>query len=326
MKKIAVINEFSIETIRDALQKLDSFEGLVVNGLNAFQLNEVEKIDPELFAQISEKINSGKWYPFVGMWSETDKEISDEFLTRSVLYSIRFFKDRFDRKFRIFVADKIYTNLLPQVVYTAGFDSCYIKEEAESFWLDGADGTRTHIAGKLETVDVNDIDDGFINENEFASIEDEIIARFSVPMDVKTVKLSYKESCPTDEEKMLVEAEKISVQSGEKNEEKIKELWLEIFLGNSVKNEAEKIINGRKICEDFLTINSDGAKLISMKYAEDGSDNVVIRIRETEGKEKTLFVMCDALEAGFRCEINPYELITFRIIEEGFVQEIFLGE
>ena len=65
MKKIAVLNEFSIEAIRDALSKLDSFDNLVVNGLNAFQLNEIEKIDPELFAEISEKIKAEKWFPLI---------------------------------------------------------------------------------------------------------------------------------------------------------------------------------------------------------------------------------------------------------------------
>ena len=31
--------------------------------------------------------------------------------------------------------------------------------------------------------------------------------------------------------------------------------------------------------------------------------------------------MCDAIDAGFRCEILPYELQTFRVNAEGFVEE-----
>ena len=42
MSKIAYINEFSIEAVRDALQKLDDFKKLIVNGLTAFELNELE--------------------------------------------------------------------------------------------------------------------------------------------------------------------------------------------------------------------------------------------------------------------------------------------
>ena len=45
MSKIAVLNEFSIEAVRDALQKLDDFKKLIVNGLTAFELGELEKID-----------------------------------------------------------------------------------------------------------------------------------------------------------------------------------------------------------------------------------------------------------------------------------------
>ena len=53
MSKIAVLNEFSIEAVRDALQKLDDFRKLVVNGLTAFELNELEKIDPVLFEAVA---------------------------------------------------------------------------------------------------------------------------------------------------------------------------------------------------------------------------------------------------------------------------------
>ena len=41
MSKIAVLNEFSIEAIKDAIQKLDAFDNLKVNGLYAGQLNEL---------------------------------------------------------------------------------------------------------------------------------------------------------------------------------------------------------------------------------------------------------------------------------------------
>ena len=44
------------------------------------------------------------------------------------------------------------------------------------------------------------------------------------------------------------------------------------------------------------------------------------------GKEKSLCIMCDALDAGFRCEILPYELQTFRIIKDGFVEETPITE
>ena len=326
MKKVAVLNEFSIEAVRDALQKLDDFPKLTVNGLNAFQLNEICKIDPLLFNAVAVRISEGRWMPFVGMWTDEDGKISDENLTRNILYSSRYFKDNFDKKYRVFCGGKINSNSLAQIVYAAGFDACFIKGENEAFWLDSADGSRTLIGGQVETVDINDIDDDFINANEFGSFEDEITEKFSVPLDLKTVRLPFEASVPTEDEKLLVEAEKIAVQNGEKLNEKIENLWIEIFLGGSIKNEAEEIIGLRKNDENFLTINSDEAKLVSMKYAEDESGDVIVRIKETAGKEKTIFVMCDRLDAGFRCEILPYELQTFRIDRDGFVKEIFICE
>ena len=45
MSKIAILNEFSIEAVKDALQKLESFPNLKVNGLNAYQLTELSAIE-----------------------------------------------------------------------------------------------------------------------------------------------------------------------------------------------------------------------------------------------------------------------------------------
>ena len=82
MSKIAVINEFSVEAVRDALQKLDDYRKLIVNGLTAFELNELEKIDPTLFDAVAKQIKKDRWYPSVGMWLDDDKEMSEEKLIR----------------------------------------------------------------------------------------------------------------------------------------------------------------------------------------------------------------------------------------------------
>lgn len=65
MSKIAILNEFSIEAVKDALQKLESFPNLKVNGLNAYQLTELSAIDPELFAKISNMIKADRWFPYL---------------------------------------------------------------------------------------------------------------------------------------------------------------------------------------------------------------------------------------------------------------------
>lgn len=328
MSKIAVLNEFSIEAVRDVLQKLDDFKKLIVNGLTAFELNELEKIDPVLFDAVAKQIENERWYPSVGLWVSDDKEMSEEKLIRSVLYSVIYFKDKFNKEYRVFQGEKIYNDAFVQVIYAAGFDACVLDSETETYWLDNAAYTRTLVYSDLEKVDVNDIDDDFIKANDFESVEDEVMAVYQGDLDFKSVKQPVYSGEATEAEKLLEKAERICVQEGRKENEDIQNCWISLFLGeeDTAADVAEKIIGDSEIDEDFIKFNSEDVKILSVKYAEDGSDDVVIRIQETAGKEKALWIMCDALDAGFRAEILPYELQTFRIIEDGFVEETLIGE
>ena len=170
MSKTAILNEFSIEAVKDALQKLESFPNLKVNGLNAYQLTELSAIDPELFAEISDMIKADRWFPYVGTWTNTD-ELSEIALTKSCLYSVRYFLDNFGKKYRVFHGKKLYNNMLPQIVYSSLFDAVVLESETESKWLHGADDFRTLVM-TADTVDINDLDDDGISTNDFISYED----------------------------------------------------------------------------------------------------------------------------------------------------------
>ncbi|MBO5422069.1 MAG: hypothetical protein J6A67_09060 [Clostridia bacterium] len=328
MSKIAVLNEFSIEAVRDALQKLDDFKKLIVNGLTAFELNELEKIDPVLFEAVAKQIKRERWYPSVGMWMYDDGDMSEEKLIRNVLYSTTYFKEKFDKEYRVFHGAKIYNDAFTQVIYTANFDACVLDSEKETYWLDNAAFTRTLVYSDLEKVDINDIDDEFIKANDFESIEDEVMAVFQNELDLGNVKQPVYTGEATEAEKLLLKAERICVQEGKKAQEEIQNCWISLFMGEDevATDVAETIIGDAEINEDFIKINSDEVKVVSMKYAEDLSDDVVIRIKETAGKEKAITVMCDAIDAGFRAEILPYELQTFRVNAEGFVEETPISE
>lgn len=323
MSKIAVLNEFSVEAVRDALQKLDDFKKLIVNGLTAFELNELEKIDPVLFEAVAKQIKNERWYPSVGMWMADDNDMSEEKLIRNLLYSTRYFKDKFDKEYRVFQGAKIYNDAFVQVIYTSNFDACVLDSENETYWLDNAAYTRTLVYSGLEKVDINDIDDEFIKANDFESIEDEVLSAYQTDMDLKSVKQPVYTGEATQTEKKLIKAEKICVQAGKNAQEEIKNCWISLFMGEDevAADVAETIIGEAEIDADFIRFNSDEVKVVEMKYAEDNSGDVVIRLKETAGKEKALTVMCDAIDAGFRCEILPYELQTFRVIEDGFVEE-----
>ena len=328
MSKIAVLNEFSIEAVRDALQKLDDFKKLIVNGLTAFELGELEKIDPELFAAVAKQIKKERWYPCTGLWISDDKDMSAEKLMRSMLYSVTYFKEKFDKEYRVFQGAKIYNDAMAQLVYIANFDACVLDSETESYWLDGEAFTRTLVYGGLEKVDVNDIDDEFIKANDFESIEDEVMAAFQSELDLKSVKPSVYAGKAAKAEKLLEKADRICVENGINKNEDIRKCWTSVLMGENevAADVAEKIIGDNEIDADFIKLNTNDVEVVSVKYAEDGSGDVIFRLRETAGKEKAITVMCDALEAGFRAEIIPYEIQTFRIIKDGYVEETPIGE
>lgn len=328
MKKIAVINEFSVEAIKDALQKLDAFDSFVLNGLNAYQLNEIEKIDSALFAEVAEKIKAGRWNPNVGVYGEANEVVSKENLTRNVLYSTQYFKEKFDKTYRVFYGDKIYNSDFAQIVYKGLFDASVVASESETYWLDGADTSRTLVIGTENIVDVNDIDDEFISANEFATYEDAAKDLFSDLIELKTVTLKAEKDEPDEVEDAIVKAEKVATFYGEDVSNAIKECWMIVFDGEAdkAKEKADEIINGRDFDDSFIKIDSDEIELVNYKFCEDGSGDKFFRIREIAGKEKTLQILCNELYMGIRCEIIPYEFQNFRVDKDGYVKETFIQE
>ncbi|MBP9988830.1 MAG: hypothetical protein KBT46_04950 [Ruminococcus sp.] len=327
MKKLAVINEFSIEAIKDALQKLDDFDSFVLNGLNAYQLNEIEKIDPSLFLEISEKIKAGKWNPNVGIFGESNEVVSRENLTRNILYSSKYFKEKFNKEYRVFFGEKIYNSDFAQIVYKGYFDAAVISSEKESFWLDGADTSRTLVIGG-NIVDVNDIDDDFIKENEFATYEQLAEEIFNSPNNMKSITAEYEKETENELESKIVFAEKVAAFNGEDVQNEIEECWKLLFDGkfDEAEKNADEIIGGRTFDDKFIKIDSDDIELVNFKFCEDGSGDKFFRIRETAGKEHTLQIVCNELELGIRCEIIPYEFQNFRVDKDGFVKETFIQE
>lgn len=328
MSKIAILNEFSIEAVKDALQKLESFPNLKVNGLNAYQLNELSAIDPELFAKISDMIKADRWFPYAGVWTSTD-ELSEIALVKSGLYSVRYFLDNFGKKYRVFHGSKLYNNMLPQIVYSSLFDAVVLESETESKWLHGADDFRTLVM-TAETVDVNDLDDDGISKNNFISYEDLADNFFGAHLDLKTVFLPAGSIKPDGIEKALIDAEKFAAINSEDKTAEIKAAWLAYFDGDleAAREIADGITGGSAPDENDFKLSDAGITVAEIKLAEDGSGDTVIRVAETKGKEHSAYIMCDRLDAGFRFEIMPYEMPTFRIPKnsDGYSKEIYICE
>lgn len=328
MSKIAILNEFSIEAVKDALQKLASFPNLKVNGLSAYQLTELSAIDPELFAEISDMIKADRWFPYAGAWTNSD-ELSEIALIKSCLYSVRYFLDNFGKKYRVFHGKKLYNNMLPQIVYSSLFDAVVFECENESKWLHGADDFRTLVM-TADTVDINDLDDDSISANDFISYEDLADEFFDAHLELKTVFLPAGIIKPEGIEKALVDAEKFASINGEDKTDKIREAWLAYFDGDleAAREIADDITYGSSPNENDFKLSDDSVLLTEVKLAEDGSGDTIIRVAETSGKEQSAYIMCDRLDAGFRFEIMPYEMPTFRIPKgsDGYSKEIYICE
>ncbi len=73
--------------------------------------------------------------------------------------------------------------------------------------------------------------------------------------------------------------------------------------------------------KSFISINKENIRLDAFKFCEDGSGDVIMRIRETDGKPVKAAIVCDIADAGFYADFNKFEVKTFRIDSEGYVTE-----
>lgn len=71
----------------------------------------------------------------------------------------------------------------------------------------------------------------------------------------------------------------------------------------------------------FVKINKPNISVSALKFCEDGSGDVVIRLCENAGIPVKASIICDAANAGFYADFGTQEVKTFRINSEGFVRE-----
>jgi alpha-mannosidase len=141
-------------TFQSAIDRLDEYPDFVFTHTSVLFLEWVEESDPELFAQIAQRIEEGRWQVVGGWWIEPDCNIpSGESFVRQGLYGQRWLFDRFG------VVSTTGANLdsfghnatLPQILRGQGMDSYVFlrpgpKENAELpaplFWWQSPDGSR----------------------------------------------------------------------------------------------------------------------------------------------------------------------------------------
>jgi len=118
--------------------------------------------DPEMFQEIKDRVEEGRWEPIGGMWVEADCNISSgESLVRQFLLGREFFRDHFgpDADSPVLWLPDVfgYAWNLPQLIKEAGLEyfftikigwSQYNRLPFDSFWWRGLDGTKvlTHFS------------------------------------------------------------------------------------------------------------------------------------------------------------------------------------
>lgn len=114
--------------------------------------------------------------------------------------------------------------------------------------------------------------------------------------------------------------------------EDFKTEWLTLLadgvIGENVKNllEDAKTALGKDV-KDLFRFGSDNIALDCFKMCEDGSGDVVLRIRETQGNNDVhSYIMSDIFDMGFWFDINSYETMTFRVNPDGMVRQTNFAE
>lgn len=108
---------------------------------------------PEVYAEIKERINEGRWEAEGAMWLEADTNVtSGESLVRQILYGTKFFKEEFGVENKVLWLPDVfgYSAALPQILKKSDIDyfmttkiawNQYNKLPMDTFNWEGIDGT-----------------------------------------------------------------------------------------------------------------------------------------------------------------------------------------
>jgi len=141
-------------TFHTVTRLLEQYPELTFNQSSAQFYAFLEEDDPELFEQIRNRVDEGRWEPVGGMWVEPDLNMPcGESISRQLLYGQRYFRSTFGQASSVcWLPDCFgFSPALPQLLSLAGIDSFFTHKMnwSESnpfpydlFWWEGLDGTK----------------------------------------------------------------------------------------------------------------------------------------------------------------------------------------
>ncbi|MGH2751627.1 MAG: alpha-mannosidase [Actinomycetota bacterium] len=139
------------ETVTNLMERYPEFK---FNQSSAQVYAFIEEEEPDLFARIKKKVDTGQWEPIGGMWVEPDTNMPcGESLVRQLLYGQRYFKQKFDAEHRVcWLPDCFgFSPVLPQLLVDAGIENFFTHKlnwsetnrfPYDLFWWEGSDGSR----------------------------------------------------------------------------------------------------------------------------------------------------------------------------------------
>lgn len=142
-----------LQTFRSALDRLNEYPDFVFTCSSASYYKWVEKIAPDMFEEIRERVKEGRWVPVNGWWVQPDCNIpSAESFARQALYSQLYYNEKFGRicKTAYNVDSFGHSGMLPQLIKNGGMNAYVMMrpgphENAEipnMFTWESLDGTR----------------------------------------------------------------------------------------------------------------------------------------------------------------------------------------
>jgi alpha-mannosidase len=140
-------------TFRSALDRMKEFPDFIFTCACAAYYKWIEENDPGMFHEIKERIREGRWRLAGGMWIQPDCNIpSGESFARHILYSQRYFMDKFGEISRVgYNVDSFgHNRMLPQILKKGGMDYYIFFRPGDHekelpgnvFWWESEDGSR----------------------------------------------------------------------------------------------------------------------------------------------------------------------------------------
>jgi len=140
-------------TFRSVLDRMNEYEEFTFVASSAVFYEWVENSDPEMFAEICQRVAEGRWEITGGWWLQPDCNIpAGESLVRQGLYGQRYFQEKFGRTARVgYNVDSFgHAGTLPQILKKSGLDYYIFGRPGPHemglprplFWWESDDGSR----------------------------------------------------------------------------------------------------------------------------------------------------------------------------------------